>query len=116
MSFSHSYLAEIVKFSFFIANMFFYAFLSKLFHGGANNPLATLVDAISGDFHNFLFCIGSRIPAQVFNLNSVGTNLMSKFSTAGTSQVDENTPFLNGEHHCAAPNFGRPERDARSPE
>ncbi|WJX71573.1 MIP aquaporin (TC 1.A.8), variant 2 [Trifolium repens] len=45
--------------------MFFYAFLAKFFRGGANNPLATLVDAISGDFHNFVFCIGSRIPAQV---------------------------------------------------
>ncbi|WJX66650.1 MIP aquaporin (TC 1.A.8) [Trifolium repens] len=40
--------------------MFFYGFLAKVFRGGANNPLATLVDAISGDFHNFVFCIGSE--------------------------------------------------------
>ncbi|CAL5185069.1 unnamed protein product [Lathyrus oleraceus] len=75
MTFSHSHLSEIVKFSFSIANMFFYAFLSKLFHGGANNPLATLLDAISGDFHNFLFCIGSRIPAQVIGY-IVGVKLL----------------------------------------
>ncbi|CAI8593567.1 unnamed protein product [Vicia faba] len=75
MTFSHSHFGEIVKISFSIANMFFYAFLSKLFRGGANNPLATLVDAISGDFHNFLFCIGSRIPAQVIGY-IVGVKLL----------------------------------------
>jgi aquaporin SIP len=65
MSFNHSHVAEIVKIGFSIANMFFYAFIAKIFHGGTNNPLATLVDAISGDFRNFIFCIASRIPAQV---------------------------------------------------
>ncbi|KAK2367150.1 putative aquaporin SIP2-1 [Trifolium repens] len=56
--------------------MFFYAFLAKFFRGGANNPLATLVDAISGDFHNFVFCIGSRIPAQVIGY-IVGVKLLT---------------------------------------
>jgi aquaporin SIP len=68
ISINHSHVVEIVKIGFSIANMFFYAFLAKVFRGGANNPLATLVDAISGDFHNFVFCIGSRIPAQVNSL------------------------------------------------
>ncbi|WJX66662.1 MIP aquaporin (TC 1.A.8) [Trifolium repens] len=75
MSFNHSHVAEIVKIGFSIANMFFYAFIAKIFHGGTNNPLATLVDAISGDFRNFIFCIASRIPAQVIGY-IVGVKLL----------------------------------------
>ncbi|WJX66663.1 MIP aquaporin (TC 1.A.8) [Trifolium repens] len=76
ISINHSHVVEIVKIGFSIANMFFYAFLAKFFRGGANNPLATLVDAISGDFHNFVLCIGSRIPAQVIGY-IVGVKLLT---------------------------------------
>jgi len=65
LGFSHTHLAEILKIVFSIVNMFFFAFLAKVSRGGAHNPLPVLVDAISGDFHNFLFCVGYRIPAQV---------------------------------------------------
>ncbi|GFQ04435.1 probable aquaporin sip2-1 [Phtheirospermum japonicum] len=33
--------------------------------GGAYNPLTVLSAAVSGDFENFLFTLGARIPAQV---------------------------------------------------
>ncbi|XP_045797081.1 probable aquaporin SIP2-1 [Trifolium pratense] len=75
LGFSHTHIAEIVKISFSILNMFFFALLGKISHGGAYNPLTVLSDAISGDFLNFLFCIGSRIPAQVFG-SIVGVRLL----------------------------------------
>ncbi|XP_058740133.1 probable aquaporin SIP2-1 [Vicia villosa] len=59
------HVAEFMKLSFSIANMFLFAFLAKVSRGGAYNPLAVLVDAITGDFCNFFFCVGFRIPAQV---------------------------------------------------
>lgn len=65
LAFSHTHIAEIVKIVFSIANMFLFAFLAKVSRGGAYNPLTVLADAFSGDFHNFIFCVGSRIPAQV---------------------------------------------------
>ncbi|KAL5059084.1 hypothetical protein RYX36_030688 [Vicia faba] len=62
---SNTHVAEFMKLSFSIANMFLFAFLAKVSRGGAYNPLPVLVDAISGDFCNFFFCVGFRIPAQV---------------------------------------------------
>lgn len=56
---------EIVKIVISLANTFFFAFLGKITNGGAFNPLAVLPNAISGDFENFLYCVGARIPAQV---------------------------------------------------
>lgn len=64
LGFSHTHLAEIVKLSFSIANMFLFAFLAKVSRG-AYNPLPVLVDAITGDFRNFFLCVGFRVPAQV---------------------------------------------------
>jgi len=61
----HSPLGEAIKTSFSVANMFLFAFLVKLTRGAAYNPLTVLADAISGNFNNFLFCVGARIPAQV---------------------------------------------------
>lgn len=61
----HSHLGEIVKVALSITNMFFFAFLVKVTRGGAYNPLTVLADAISGDFTNFLYCVGARIPSQV---------------------------------------------------
>lgn len=46
-------------------NMFAFAYMSKATDGGAYNPLTVLATAISGDFSNFLFTVGARIPAQV---------------------------------------------------
>lgn len=68
LGFSHTHLAEIVKLSFSIANMFLFAFLAKVTRGGVYNPLTVLADAISGNFWDFLFCVGCRIPAQVYLL------------------------------------------------
>lgn len=62
---AHTPLGEVMKIVFSIVNMFLFAFLAKVSRGGAYNPLTVLADAISGDFSNFLFCVGSRIPAQV---------------------------------------------------
>ncbi|XP_058750653.1 probable aquaporin SIP2-1 [Vicia villosa] len=66
LGFSHTHFAEIVKLSFSIANMFLFAFLGKVSRGGVYNPLTVLAEAISGNFGDFLFCVGCRIPAQVF--------------------------------------------------
>lgn len=61
----HSPLAEVVKTAFSVVNMFFFAFLVKVSRGGAYNPLTVLSDAITGDFQNFIYCVGARIPTQV---------------------------------------------------
>ncbi|XP_047942175.1 probable aquaporin SIP2-1 isoform X2 [Salvia hispanica] len=57
--------ADILKCALSVANMFAFAYMGKLTHGGAYNPLAVLAPAISADFSNFLFTVGARIPAQV---------------------------------------------------
>lgn len=62
---AHDVKGEIVRYSFSILNMFFFAILTKVTKGGAYNPLTLLSAAISGDFSNFLFTLGARIPAQV---------------------------------------------------
>lgn len=57
-------LGDIVNTAFVIANMFFFAILMLITHG-AFNPLTVLANAISGDFSQFLYCVGARIPTQV---------------------------------------------------
>lgn len=64
LGFDHSPLGEVIKTTFSVANMFFFSFLVKVTRG-AYNPLTVLADAISGNFNNFLYCVGARIPAQV---------------------------------------------------
>ncbi|CAK9144257.1 unnamed protein product [Ilex paraguariensis] len=61
----HDAKGEVVKCALSIINMFFFAFLGKVTKGGAYNPLTILSGAISGDFSNFLFVVGARIPAQM---------------------------------------------------
>lgn len=56
---------EIIRYVVSLLNMFFFAFLGKATNGGTYNPLNLLSFAISGDFSNFLFTLGARIPAQV---------------------------------------------------
>ena len=62
---SHQPLVEVLRLTLSIINMFFFALLGNWTHGGAYNPLTVLAGAFSGDFSNFLFCVGARIPAQV---------------------------------------------------
>lgn len=57
--------AEILKHSLSVGNMFFFAYLVKHAKGGAYNPLTLLSSAVTGDFSQFLFTVGARIPAQV---------------------------------------------------
>ncbi|KAJ7972039.1 Aquaporin SIP1.1 [Quillaja saponaria] len=61
----HEPSGEIIKCALSVVNMFFFAFLAKITKGGAYNPLTVLAAAISGDFSNFLFSVGARIPIQV---------------------------------------------------
>ncbi|KAI8569369.1 hypothetical protein RHMOL_Rhmol02G0273500 [Rhododendron molle] len=61
----HDAAGEAVKYALSIVNMFFFAYLGKLTKGGAYNPLTVLSTALSGDFCQFLFSFGARIPAQV---------------------------------------------------
>ncbi|KAI9071327.1 hypothetical protein K1719_027164 [Acacia pycnantha] len=63
---SHQPLVEVLRLTLSTINMFFFALLGNWTHGGAYNPLTVLAGAFSGDFSNFLFCVGARIPAQVF--------------------------------------------------
>lgn len=58
-------LGEILKVGLNIINMFIFALLGKVTHGGASNPITILAGAVSGDFDNFLYCMGARIPTQV---------------------------------------------------
>ncbi|KAF9664483.1 hypothetical protein SADUNF_Sadunf16G0023500 [Salix dunnii] len=61
----HDSRGEFLKNSLSIMNMFLFAFLGKVTKGGTYNPLTVLSSAISGDFSQFLFTIGARIPVQV---------------------------------------------------
>lgn len=63
----HDVKAEILKHSLSVGNMFFFAYLVKHAKGGAYNPLTLLSSAVTGDFSQFLFTVGARIPAQVTN-------------------------------------------------
>ncbi|PIN18872.1 Aquaporin (major intrinsic protein family) [Handroanthus impetiginosus] len=62
---AHQLKGELVRYGVSILNMFFFAFMAKVTYGGAYNPLTVLSAAISGDFSNFLFTFGARIPAQI---------------------------------------------------
>ncbi|EPS64248.1 hypothetical protein M569_10534, partial [Genlisea aurea] len=62
---AHSVEGEVVRYAASILNMFFFAFLGKVTRGGSYNPITILADAVSGDYSNFLFSVGARIPAQV---------------------------------------------------
>ncbi|CAA2974153.1 probable aquaporin SIP2-1 [Olea europaea subsp. europaea] len=62
---THDLKGEILRYGISIVNMFFFAYLAKATKGGAYNPLTILSSAISGDFSNFLFTVGARIPIQV---------------------------------------------------
>ncbi|KAJ6426077.1 hypothetical protein OIU85_000202 [Salix viminalis] len=61
----HDSRGEFLKNSLSIMNMFLFSFLGKVTKGGTYNPLTILSSAISGDFSQFLFTIGARIPVQV---------------------------------------------------
>lgn len=61
----HQLKAHIIRCAVSILNMFFFAFMGNATNGGAFNPLAVLSSAITGDFSNFLFTVGARIPVQV---------------------------------------------------
>ena len=58
-------LGEVVKIVLNIINMFIFAFLGKVTHGDASNPINILAGAVYGDFDNFLYSMGAGIPAQV---------------------------------------------------
>ncbi|KAE9599712.1 putative aquaporin transporter [Lupinus albus] len=58
-------IGEILKLGLNIITMFIFAFLGKITHGGASNPINILAGAVSQDFDNFLYCMGARIPSQV---------------------------------------------------
>ncbi|GFP83777.1 probable aquaporin sip2-1 [Phtheirospermum japonicum] len=62
---AHELKGEIIRYAVSILSMFIFAFMAKATKGGAYNPLTLLSAAISGDFSNFLFTLGARIPAQV---------------------------------------------------
>ncbi|CAK8542988.1 unnamed protein product [Lathyrus sativus] len=64
--------------------------------GGVYNPLTVLAGAISGDVRNFLFCVGSRIPAQVF-----GSIVAVKFLIYTIPEVGQG-PRLNVDIHQGA--------------
>ncbi|KAL0337860.1 UNVERIFIED_CONTAM: putative aquaporin SIP2-1 [Sesamum calycinum] len=61
----HEFEGEIVRYAVSLLNMFLFTFMCKAARGGHYNPLTLLSAAISGDFSNFLFVLGARIPAQV---------------------------------------------------
>ncbi|KAL3534076.1 hypothetical protein ACH5RR_002537 [Cinchona calisaya] len=87
---------EIFKHALAIINMFFFAFLAKATNGGAYNPLTILASAISGNFTQFLFTIGVRIPAQVLG-SIVGVRLIYEaFPAVGSG------PQLNVDIHRGA--------------
>ncbi|KAK4481797.1 hypothetical protein RD792_012708 [Penstemon davidsonii] len=62
---AHDVKGEVVRYGVSLLNMFFFAFMAKITKGGAYNPLTVLSAAISGNFSDFLFTLGARIPAQV---------------------------------------------------
>ncbi|CAI9101066.1 OLC1v1038306C1 [Oldenlandia corymbosa var. corymbosa] len=80
----HNLKAEILKNSISVINMFLFAYLAKLTNGGAYNPLTVLSSAISGNFPQFLFVVGARIPAQVFGSISGVRLIRETFPTIGT--------------------------------
>lgn len=75
MESGHDPKGEILKGALSIIYMFFFALLGKVTKGGAYNPLTILASAVSGDFGQFLFTVGARIPAQVIG-SIVGVRLI----------------------------------------
>lgn len=73
---------EILKHALAVINMFFFAFLAKATKGGAYNPLTVLSSAFSGDSSQFLFTLGTRIPAQVLNYSACRTAALLFFFLA----------------------------------
>ncbi|CAH9127501.1 unnamed protein product [Cuscuta epithymum] len=71
----HDLDGEILKHALAVAVMFFFALLGKVTNGGAYNPLTVLASAISGDFSNFIFTLGARIPTQVLG-SIIGVKLI----------------------------------------
>ncbi|KAF5747911.1 aquaporin SIP2-1 [Tripterygium wilfordii] len=92
----YDHQGEIVKGALSIANMFFFAFLGKISKGGGYNPLTVLSSAISGDFSQFLFTVGARIPAQVIGSITGVRILIDIFPQVGLG------PRLNVEIHHGA--------------
>lgn len=76
----HAPSGEVFKCGLSIISMFLFAFLGKVTKGGAYNPLTVLASGISGDFSNFLFTVGARIPAQVSSLDAKSTFLLFIFT------------------------------------
>ncbi|XP_077247647.1 putative aquaporin SIP2-1 [Tasmannia lanceolata] len=71
----HQPRGEIIKCALSVLSMFFFAGLGKITKGGSYNPLTVLAGAISGNFNNFLFSVGVRIPAQVIG-SIIGVRLI----------------------------------------
>ncbi|XP_076908152.1 putative aquaporin SIP2-1 [Bidens hawaiensis] len=67
---------ELYKSSLSVANMFLFAYLVKLTHGGAYNPIVAFTSAINANFVTFLFNV-ARIPFQVFG-SIIGVRLVLK--------------------------------------
>ncbi|XP_019162832.1 PREDICTED: probable aquaporin SIP2-1 [Ipomoea nil] len=92
----HDFHAEILKHTLAVAVMFFFAFLVNVTNGGAYNPLTVLASAISGDFKNFLFTVGARIPTQVLGSITGVRLILDTFPDIGRG------PKLNVDIHRGA--------------
>ncbi|TXG70115.1 hypothetical protein EZV62_005050 [Acer yangbiense] len=87
----HEPLGEVIKCGLSIVYMFLFAFLGKVTHGGAYNPLTVLSSAISGDFSQFLLTVGARIPIQNllenFGLNKYAPNSKLVFLSVFLAEI-----------------------------
>ncbi|XP_031129315.1 probable aquaporin SIP2-1 [Ipomoea triloba] len=92
----HDLHAEILRHALAVAVMFFFAFLVDLTDGAAYNPLTVLASAISGDFRNFLFTVGARIPTQVLGSITGVRLILDTFPDIGRG------PELNVDIHRGA--------------
>lgn len=87
---------EVFKCGLSIISLFLFAFLAEVTKGGAYNPLTVLASGVSGDFSNFLFTVGARIPAQVIGSITGVRLILDTFPEIGRG------PSLNvGIHHGA---------------
>lgn len=87
---------EVFKCVLSIISMFLFAFFGEATKGGAYNPLTVFASGISGDFSNFLFTVGARIPAQVIGSITGVRLILDTFPEIGSG------PSLNvGIHHGA---------------
>ncbi|XP_047946567.1 probable aquaporin SIP2-1 [Salvia hispanica] len=83
----HDLDAQIVRYALSILNMFFFALMVKVTKGGAYNPLSLLSAAFTGDFSNFLFTLGARVPAQVVGAIYGVRLILSTFPGIGRGPV-----------------------------